>query len=68
MIALTGSCDKCGKLMRSKEFDPTTKIDYNMICDDCYNRYYSLGALRQQKLDKVLKKSIWKRLIEKLSR
>ena len=66
MIVLTGSCDKCGKLMQSKAFDPkwwkigiTGEINIMMICNDCYNRHYSPEAIREQKLNKVLKKKWW---------
>ena len=65
MIVLDGGCDKCGKLMQSKAFDPTTgEIDSMMICNDCYNRYYSLEVLREQKLNKVLKRGIRQRIME----
>ena len=63
MIVITGGCDRCGKLMQSKAFDPNTLfIDtkYRVICDDCYNRYYSPEAIRDKKLNKVLKKKWWK--------
>ena len=65
MIVLDGGCDKCGKLMQSKAFDPTTgEIDSMMICNDCYNRYYSLEVLREQKLNKVLKRGIRQIIME----
>ena len=63
MIVLTGGCDRCGKLMQSKAFDPSTLFtdpNYRVICDDCYNRYYSPQAIRDKKLNKVLKKKWWK--------
>ena len=60
MIVLNGGCDRCGKLIQSKAFDTNTEeINIMMICNDCYNRYYSLEALRGQKLNKVLKKKWW---------
>ena len=72
MIVLDGGCDKCGKLMQSKAFDPNTgEIDSElrelstiMICNDCYNRYYSLEALREQKLNKVLRRGLKERIME----
>ena len=65
MIVFYGGCDKCGKLMQSKAFDPTTgEIDSMMICNDCYNRYYSLEVLREQKLNKVLKRGIRQIIME----
>lgn len=65
MIVFYGGCDKCGKLIQSKSFDPTTgEIDSMMICNDCYNRYYSLEVLREQKLNKVLKRGIRQIIME----
>jgi hypothetical protein len=66
MVSITGGCNKCGRLMESKAFDPITGEIPILVCNDCYNRYYSLEAQREQKLNKLLKKSIWKRLQSKL--
>ena len=60
MVSITGGCDRCGKLMQSKAFDPVTGEIPILVCNDCYNRYYSLEAQREQKLNKLLKKSIGK--------
>ena len=65
MITLTGGCDRCGKLMQSKAFDPNTLFidpNYRLICDDCYSRYYSQEAIRENKLNQVLDKSVWSKL------
>ena len=64
MIVLDGGCDKCGKLMQSKAFDPVTGEIPILVCTDCYNRYYSLEALREQKLNKVLKRGPIERIME----
>ena len=66
MVSITGGCNKCGRLMESKAFDPVVGEIPILICNDCYNRYYSLEAIREQKLNKLLKKSIWKRIQSKL--
>lgn len=66
MVSITGGCNKCGRLMESKAFDPVNGEIPLLICNTCYNRYYSLEAIREQKLNKLLKKSIWKRLLSKL--
>lgn len=66
MVSITGGCNKCGRLMESKAFDPVTGEIPILVCNDCYNRYYSLEAIREQKLNKLLKKSIWKRIQSKL--
>ena len=65
MVSITGGCNKCGKLIESQSFDPGGETP-TIVCNDCYNRYYSLEAQREQKLNKLLKKSIWKRLQSKL--
>ena len=57
MVSITGGCRKCGKrkfLMESQAFDPVVGEIPILICNDCYNRYYSLEAIREQKLNKVL--------------
>ena len=71
MIVLDGGCDKCGKLvnfvnsvMQSKAFDPVTGEIPILVCDDCYNRYYSLEAIREQKLNKVLRRGLRERIME----
>ena len=70
MIVLDGGCDKCGKLMQSKAFDPslaetsTNRLSFTMICNDCYNRYYSLESIREQKLKKVLRRGLRERIME----
>lgn len=56
MISLTGCCDKCGRLMESAAFDPVSGEVPVLICKECYDRYYSLEAIRDKKLNSVLKK------------
>lgn len=64
MIVLNGGCDKCGRLIQSKAFDPVTGEIPILVCNDCYNRYYSLEAQREQKLKKVLRRSLGERIKE----
>jgi hypothetical protein len=64
MVNITGGCNKCGKLMQSKAFDPVTGEIPILVCNDCYNRYYSLEALRDKKLNKVLKRGPIERIKE----
>jgi hypothetical protein len=64
MIVLNGGCDKCGKLMQSAAFDPVSGEIPLLICKECYNKYYSLEAIRDKKLNSVLKKDgLIKRII-----
>jgi hypothetical protein len=62
MVSITGGCNKCGKLIQSKAFDPVTGEIPILICNDCYNRYYSLEALRDKKLNKVLRRGLRERI------
>jgi hypothetical protein len=68
MISLTGCCDKCGRLMESAAFDPVSSEVPVLICKECYDRYYSLEAIRDKKLNSVLKKDGFiKRVIRRLN-
>jgi len=60
MVSITGGCNKCGKLIESQSFDPVNGEIPILICNDCYNRYYSLEALRDKKLNKLTKKKWYK--------
>ena len=62
MVSITGGCNKCGRLIESQAFDPVSGEIPILICKECYDRYYSLEALRQQKLNKVLRRGIRERI------
>lgn len=62
MVSITGGCNKCGKLIESKRFDPVNGEIPLLICTECYNRYYSLDAIRDKKLNKVLKRGMKERV------
>jgi len=64
MVSITGGCNKCGKLMQSQAFNPTTGEIPLLICKECYDKYYSLEAIREQKLNKVLRRGIRERIKE----
>ena len=64
MVSITGGCNKCGRLIQSQAFDPVSGEIPILICKECYNRYYSLEALRQQKLNKVLRRGPIERIME----
>ena len=64
MVSITGGCNKCGKLMQSQAFDPVSGEIPLLICKECYDKYYSLEAIRDKKLNSVLKKDgLIKRII-----
>ncbi len=68
MISITGGCNKCGKLIESQAFDPVSGEIPLLICKGCYDRYYSLEAIRDKKLNSVLKKDGFiKRIISRLN-
>ena len=56
MVSITGGCNKCGRLIESQSFDPVTGEIPILICKECYDKYYSLEAIREQKLNKVLRR------------
>ncbi len=60
MISLTGGCNKCGKLIESQAFDPVNGEIPLLVCKECYDKYYSLDAIRDKKLNKLLKKKWYK--------
>ncbi len=60
MVNLTGGCNKCGKLIESQAFDPVNGEIPLLICKECYDKYYSLDAIRDKKLNKLLKKKWYK--------
>ena len=64
MIVLNGGCDKCGRLMQSQAFDPVSGEIPLLICKECYDKYYSLEAIRDKKLNKVLRRGIRERIKE----
>lgn len=62
MVILQGGCDNCGRLMESRSFDPNIDETPKLICNDCYERFYSPQAIRERKLNQVLDKSVWSKL------
>ena len=64
MISIEGGCNKCGKLMQSQAFNPTTGEIPLLICKECYDKYYSLEALREQKLKRILRRGPIERIKE----
>lgn len=60
MVNLTGGCNKCGRLIESQAFDPVSGEIPLLICKECYDKYYSLDAIRDKKINKLLKKKWYK--------
>jgi hypothetical protein len=64
MVMIQGGCYNCGEYVElhfetSNPPDPNVKL----ICNDCYKNYYSPEAIRERKLNKLFKKSLFKRLL-----
>lgn len=69
MIEITGGCHKCG-LLTQVNFDPQANyntgefdLDPKLICPSCYEKYYSKEAIREQKLNQLLYKPWWKKIL-----
>jgi hypothetical protein len=70
---LEGGCKQCGKLCSTGidsymiERDKIVEVPastVNIICYSCYDKYYSKEAKRNKKLEELLKKSWWKRILK----
>ena len=61
MVRIEGGCDSCGRLT-SVDIEVNQSNNYKLICRNCYDRYYSPEAIRDKKLNGVLKKSIWQKM------
>jgi hypothetical protein len=64
MVSITGGCNKCGRLIESQAFDPVSGEIPILICKECYDKYYSLEAIRDKKLNKVLRRGLKERIME----
>ena len=64
MVSITGGCNKCGRLIQSQAFDPVTGEIPILICKECYDKYYSLEAIREQKLKRILRRGPIERIKE----
>lgn len=64
MVSITGGCNKCGRLIESQSFDSVTGEIPILICKECYNKYYSLEAIRDKKIKRVLRRGPIERIKE----
>ena len=59
-----GGCQKCGRAATVSNIE-LSNIEHceteKLICSNCYETYYSPKAIRDQKINKVLKKSLLQR-------
>lgn len=67
MIQIDGGCQRCGRMTQvsfdSKDWGNEPKL----ICSSCHSKYYSMEAVRDKKLNSLLKKEgIIKRIIRRI--
>lgn len=61
MITIEGGCHRCGMFTyNSKHHYDANKGQ--LTCQSCWEKYYSIKAIRDAKLNKLLKKSIWSKI------
>ena len=59
---MVGPCKKCRRTTQvSLSSRQTTDV---LICDSCYHRYYSDEAIRNNKLEKLLKEPLWRQALK----
>lgn len=61
-VRLEGGCEKCNSFM-FKIIDTSIPCsESKLICDNCYEKYYSPQSIRNKKLSKLIKKwwEFWK--------
>jgi predicted metal-binding protein len=62
MIQIDGGCQKCGR-MTNVTFDVNNVTGHiDVICASCHSKYYSMEAVRDAKLQKLLKRTIWMKI------
>jgi hypothetical protein len=62
MVGIDTPCKKCGRYT-TFVFSPRIEPEPKFICKSCHDKYYSLEAIRDQKLNKILQKNLFKRFI-----
>ncbi len=59
---IEGGCECCGRYTQC-DFDSTSiKSEPKLICSECNEMYYSTTAIRNNKLNKILKKSFMSKI------
>ncbi len=61
MITIEGGCHRCNMLTHNDK-EVYEDNQNKLICQICYDKYYSEVAIRNDKLKKLLKKSIWQKI------
>ncbi|CAG7579924.1 MAG: hypothetical protein SLAVMIC_00162 [uncultured marine phage] len=52
-----GACNKCKRTVDIGDLDLDEREDF--ICDGCWDKHYSPSAIREKRLNKLLKKKRW---------
>lgn len=62
MIMIDGGCEKCGLCCQVTYDVQNDRNIPKLICNRCWDKYYSEKAIREAKLDKLLNNSLWDKL------
>lgn len=57
MVCIEGGCKNCGRYTQISFESSNPPDNIQIVCSDCYKKYYSPEAIRDKKLNQVLKKS-----------
>ena len=59
---IEGGCDRCGMITYVIQDAANLPGIPKLICASCHSKYYSEEAIRDAKLKKLLKKTIWSKI------
>jgi len=74
-VMLTGGCKKCGRLcstgldsymLENGKIVESPALTTEIICYTCYDKYYSIEAIRDNKLNNLLKPKPWYKKLYKI--
>jgi hypothetical protein len=63
MIEISGGCDKCG-LLTQEDYITFRNRSNKLICQNCWDKYFSEEAIRDAKLNKLLKQNSCRKLVD----
>ena len=65
-MRIEGGCERCVMFTYNNNMNGEDKPSFEdeLICQNCYQKYYSEEAIKDVKLKKLLKRSIWSKIKE----
>jgi hypothetical protein len=64
-MRIEGGCERCGMFTyNNMNGEEKPSFEDKLICQNCHKKYYSEEAIRDVKLKKLLKRSIWSKIKE----